>query len=154
MDNVPGQLYYLTDPLDIGETTSPTSLDLFTITPANNIPLLVGLIEVTADVDAAVIQSAYLVKRSATGSGGTSMAARNASPTGPAMSAAVASLVTTVGAISGNPLFSWKWQQFDSLIFDRRESGLLVVPGETLGLFIPSTAVLNARVNIILKEMK
>lgn len=151
---IPGQLYEATDPLDIGETTSPTSLDLITITPANNVPVYVGLIEVTADVDAAVIQSAYLVKRSATGSGGTSMASKNTSPAGPAAVTTLASLVTTVGAIIGNPIQSWKWQQFDSLVYDRRETGLLVVPGETLSLFIPGTAVLNARVNVLYKEAR
>lgn len=151
---VPGQTYDATDPLDIGETTSPTSLDLITITPANNVPIYVGRIEVTADVDAAVIQSAYLVKRSATGSGGTSMASKNQSPSGPAAVTTLASLVTTVGAIIGNPILSWKWQQFDSLDFDRRESGYLVVPGETLAIFIPSTAVLNARVNVLFKEVR
>jgi hypothetical protein len=158
VDNIPGQLYLISDPIATADLAIPVeagAFDIFSITPAANVPVYVGHILLDCGVNAAVIQKASLVKRSTAGSGGTGLTIRNSSPAGPAASMSAVSTIATPGTIVGGPIACKDWQQFAELEFDYRDFPLLVVPGETLALLLPNVpAGFTCNVNIRAKEVK
>lgn len=153
--DIPGQKYYVSDSVDISVPTEGGAVDLFAITAAANVPLYLEFANVNCGVDAAQIQEARLVKRTTAGSGGVALTVRNESPAGPAASFAANAMVTVPGSLEAAPVWSEDWQQFAAMEVDKRERGVLVVPGETIALMLPSVAAaFTCNINLTVHEVK
>ena len=153
-----GQKYYISDPVavtDLNVPTEGTPVDIVAITASAAVPIYLEYLQINCGVNAAQIQKATLVMRSTSGSGGSALGIRNASPAGPGASMSANFLVTTLGALSGTPVYCEDWQQFGGLEIDRRDDPILIPAGMTLALELPSVSVgFTANINATATEAK
>lgn len=135
-------------------TTTGSPLDLCTLTSVSNIPFIVERVVVTSSANAAAVQTLQLVRRSTTGSGGTSGTLTPEPNSAPAASSTFSYNVTTPGTLK-NGSDPEIWQMFAPFEFNRKPGGLLVVPGETFAIALPSVpSTFTASVHIEYVELK
>lgn len=124
---------------NISIPTTPTSFDLLQITAASGVPLLLSSIIYTGSVLTGTILRILLVLRSAASTGGTALTGTNDSPAGPAHSATVSYLNTTLGSLIANSTKdSWEWNAFAPYQFERSPGGILIAPGVSASLYTPA----------------
>ena len=133
--------------------SSGSPVDVLTITSASNVPVVVERVVLTSSANAAAIQTLQVVVRSSAGSGGSSITPSPEPNSAPAASSSAAYNVTTPGTLkrSYDPEI---WQQFAPFEFIRRPGGLLIVPGETFVITLPSTSGFTASVHAEIVEVK
>src|SRR5581483_982365 len=114
-------------------TNASNPLDIFTITAASGIPVILQRFVVTAAITQGQSIPATVVVRSTTGSGGSTsaMSAQPEPPSGAATSSTLAYNVTTVGTLV-KTVAAVEWELFGSYEFNRKPGGILFTPGQTL----------------------
>jgi len=135
-------------------STTGSPVDLATLTAVSNIPIIIERIVLTSNSNAAAVQTLQLVRRSTTGSGGTSGTLTPEPNSAPAASSTFSYNVTTPGTLK-NGSDPEIWQMFAPYEFNRKPGGLLVVPGETFAIAFPSVpSGFTASVHIEYIEVK
>lgn len=135
-------------------TTTGSAVDLATLTSVSNIPIIIERVVITSSANAAAVQTLQLVRRSTTGSGGSSGTLTPEPNSAPAASSTFAYNVTTPGTLK-NGSDPEIWQMFAPYEFNRKPGGLLVVPGETFAIAFPSVPTgFTASVHIEYIEVK
>jgi len=135
-------------------TTTGSAVDLATLTSVSNIPIIIERVVITSSANAAAVQTLQLVRRSTTGSGGSSGTLTPEPNSAPAASSTFAYNVTTPGTLK-NGSDPEIWQMFAPYEFNRKTGGLLVVPGETFAIAFPSVPTgFTASVHIEYIEVK
>lgn len=135
-------------------TTTGSPLDLVTLTAVSGIPIIIERCIITSGANAAAVQTLQLVRRSTAGTGGTSGTLTPEPNSAPAASSTFAYNVTTPGTLK-NGSDPEIWQMFAPYEFNRKPGGLLVVPGETFAIALPSVpASFTASVHIEYIEVK
>jgi hypothetical protein len=123
-------------------TNASAALDIFTITAAASIPILIQRFVTSANVNQAQNVPVVVSVRSATGSGGTAGGSGTAftsvaePPSGANATETLAYNVTTVGTLV-KEVASSLWQLFGTYEFQRKPGGFLLTPGQTFALSVP-----------------
>ncbi len=147
-----GQKYDITAP-GIAIPVTGSSFDLWVVTAAPNVPVLIERAVVTCNYDAAGTLAVQLVKRSASGSGGSAMTIAAEPTSAPAASMSANWGVTTLGAVKAtmDPEY---WQLFSSWEMNRRPGALLITPGESLALNVPGGNAFTALASIHIEAIE
>lgn len=134
--------------------TAGGAVDLATLTAVSNIAIIVERVVITSNANAAAVQTLQLIRRSTTGSGGSSGTLTPEPNSAPAASSTFSYNVTTPGTLK-NGSDPEIWQMFAPYEFNRKPGGLLVVPGETFAIAFPSVpTAFTASVHIEYIEVK
>jgi hypothetical protein len=137
-----GQKYGFQVNLASISTNAGAPLDLFTLTAQANIPILIERVLLSAPVNQAQSVPINVVVRSAAGSGGsTTLATISAEPpSGSNATEVLAYNVTTVGALVKTEE-TGSWQLFGQYVFNRKPGGLLITPGQTFAISVPTNGI-------------
>lgn len=124
-------------------TNAGAAMDIFTLTAQTGIPIYIRRMELTSNSSQAQTVPVSWAVRSTTGSGGSTTLATSVPepPSGSSATEVFAYAVTTVGALVKTVGADF-WQIFGAVVFDRKPSGLLITPGQTFALAVPTNGVL------------
>jgi hypothetical protein len=125
---IPGQKYKAATPSG-GITVAAANNDMLQIAPANNVPLLLHRIVITANQLSAQTIGLLLLHRTTASTVGTALTPTNDSPAGPAASASVTYNLSTSTGTAGAIIDSQIWEEFAPYEFNNYPDGVIIVPG-------------------------